>query len=146
MRVPGDHETHRAGGLLRCRRTGDRWACTSDKPALDDRHGGAAHRSRSRKVFLLNDLQATAYALPQLQPKDLHTINTGTPLAHGAIAVIAPGTGLGEAFLVWGESGYVACSSEGGHASFAPTDQLQVALWRYLNDRFGHVSVERVCS
>jgi glucokinase len=98
------------------------------------------------KVFLLNDLQATAYAVPQLQPKALHTINAGNPMAHGAIAVIAPGTGLGEAFLVWSESGYVACSSEGGHASFAPTHQLQVALWRYLSDRFGHVSVERVCS
>ena len=98
------------------------------------------------QVFLLNDLQATAYAVPHLKSKDLHTINVGKPQTNGAIAVVAPGTGLGEAFLVWGEGGYIACSSEGGHASFAPTDQRQAAMWRYLNNRFGHVSVERVCS
>jgi glucokinase len=98
------------------------------------------------KVFVLNDLQATAYAVPRLTTKDLHTINVGKPEANGAIAVIAPGTGLGEAFLVWSERGYIACSSEGGHASFAPTDQRQAALWRCLKERFGHVSVERVCS
>ena len=98
------------------------------------------------EVFLLNDLQAIAYAVPRLHAEDLHTINTGEPDANGAIAVIAPGTGLGEAYLVWTDSGYLACSSEGGHASFAPTDERQAALWRYLNSRFGHVSVERVCS
>jgi glucokinase len=98
------------------------------------------------EVFLLNDLQAIAYAVPRLRAEDLYTINAGKPDASGAIAVIAPGTGLGEAFLVWTNSGYLACSSEGGHASFAPTDERQAALWRYLNSRFGHVSVERVCS
>jgi glucokinase len=97
-------------------------------------------------VYLLNDLAATAYALPQLQGEDLSTVNAGQPEANGPIAVIAPGTGLGEAFLVWNKSGYLACSSEGGHASFAPTDARQVALWSYLNKKFGHVSVERVCS
>jgi glucokinase len=60
--------------------------------------------------------------------------------------VIAPGTGLGEAFLIWSEFGYIACSSEGGHTSFAPTDQRQAALWSYLTAKFGHVSAERVCS
>jgi len=98
------------------------------------------------EVFLLNDLTATAYAVPQLGTDDLHTINAGRPEASGSIAIIAPGTGLGEAFLVWSKEGYLACSSEGGHASFAPTDALQEALWRYLNRKFGHVSAERVCS
>ena len=97
-------------------------------------------------VFLLNDLQATAYAAPRLSPEELHTINIGKRDPTGPIAVIAPGTGLGEAFLVWSNGSYLACSSEGGHASFAPTDRRQAALWHYLNSKFGHVSVERVCS
>jgi glucokinase len=97
-------------------------------------------------VFLLNDLQATAYAAPRLRAEELHTINIGKRDATGPIAVIAPGTGLGEAFLVWTNGCYLACSSEGGHASFAPTDRRQAALWDYLSCRFGHVSVERVCS
>ena len=97
-------------------------------------------------VTLLNDLKAIAYAVPHLEPADLQTINVGQPEQNGPIAVIAPGTGLGEAFLVWGGSSYIACSSEGGHASFAPTDERQLGLRRYLAERFGHVSCERVCS
>jgi glucokinase len=98
------------------------------------------------RVFLLNDLMATAYAIPRLDPEDLHTINTGRPEPHGPIAVIAPGTGLGEAFLLWDGANHIPCASEGGHAGFAPTDERQAALWAYLHKKFGHVSVERVCS
>jgi glucokinase len=99
-----------------------------------------------QRVVLLNDLKAIAYAVPHLEPADLHAINVGIPEPKGPIAVVAPGTGLGEAFLVWGGNSYVACSSEGGHASFAPTDERQAGLLQYLAGRFGHVSVERVCS
>jgi glucokinase len=98
------------------------------------------------EVFLLNDLQATAYAAPRLRSDELHTINGGKRNTTGAIAVIAPGTGLGEAFLVWSNGCYLACPSEGGHASFAPADRRQAALLQYLSRKFGHVSVERVCS
>jgi glucokinase len=99
-----------------------------------------------RRVMLLNDLKAIAYAVPHLQTEDLHSINAGQPEQNGPIAVVAPGTGLGEAFLVWGGSSYIACSSEGGHASFPPTDERQAGLRDYLAQRFGHVSCERVCS
>lgn len=99
-----------------------------------------------RRVTLLNDLQAIAYAVPHLRPTELHNINPGTRQTKAPIAVVAPGTGLGEAFLIWHGDRYIACPSEGGHASFAPTDERQVELWRYLAARFGHVSVERVCS
>lgn len=99
-----------------------------------------------QKVSLINDLKAVAHAVPHLQEAELHTINPGRPDPQGAIAVIAPGTGLGEAFLVRNGSRYVACSSEGGHADFGPSDEMQADLWRYLADRFGHVSYERVCS
>jgi len=60
--------------------------------------------------------------------------------------VIAPGTGLGEAFLASNGERYRAHPSEGGHASFAPNDDLQIELLRYLQKRIGHVSCERVCS
>ena len=65
---------------------------------------------------------------------------------NGAIAVIAPGTGLGESFLTWNGSQYVAHSSEGGHSDFAPTDERQIRLLRYCCASFDHVGVERVCS
>jgi glucokinase len=60
--------------------------------------------------------------------------------------VVAPGTGLGEAFLLRAGSAYIACASEGGHADFAPADTLQAGLLAQLAGRFGHVSYERVCS
>lgn len=97
-------------------------------------------------VRLLNDLTAVAYAVPWLESDDLHTLNEGRPVPGGAIAVIAPGTGLGEGFLTWDGSRYRAHASEGGHTGFAPTNSLEVDLLRYLLDRFEHVSYERVCS
>jgi glucokinase len=97
-------------------------------------------------VQLLNDLAAIAYAAPFLKPEDLHTLNEGEAVPGGALAVIAPGTGLGEGFLTWAGARYNTHPSEGGHAGFAPMDALQVDLLRYLMDRFDHVSFERVCS
>ncbi len=99
-----------------------------------------------KKVVLMNDLKAIAYAVPHLQAADLHTINPGQPEPKGAIAVVAPGTGLGEAFLVWNGTEYIACSSEGGHADFGPADKIQAELLRYAAKRHGHVSYEHVCS
>ncbi len=97
-------------------------------------------------VVLLNDLEAIAYAIPYLEAADLCTLNAGQPVSEGALAVIAPGTGLGEAFLTWIGSKYLAHTSEGGHADFAPTNDLEIDLLRYLFARFKHVSFERVCS
>ncbi len=99
-----------------------------------------------KRVTLLNDLKAVAYAIPHLGPDDVHTINDGRADPHGPLAVIAPGTGLGEAFLIWNGNEYVACSSEGGHADFAPTNETQAALWQHVFHRYGHVAYERVCS
>ncbi len=97
-------------------------------------------------VMLLNDLEAIAHAVPLLKPEDLHTLNKGEPVRGGAIGVVAPGTGLGEAFLCWDGSCYRSYSSEGGHADFAPTRPLEMDLLYYLQRRFEHVSYERVCS
>ena len=98
------------------------------------------------RVTLLNDLRAIAAAVPHLLPAETVVLNEGTPQPHATIAVVAPGTGLGEAFLIWRDRSYLACPSEGGHVSFAPTTEQQIGLLRYLTKRFGHVSVERVCS
>jgi glucokinase len=98
------------------------------------------------RVSLLNDLQAIAYAVPHLLPEETAEINAGKPVDKSPIAVLAPGTGLGEAFLVWGGKDYIACSSEGGHADFAPADVNQAGLWAFLHQRFGHVAWERVCA
>jgi glucokinase len=99
-----------------------------------------------KSVHLMNDLEAVARAVPVLRAIDLVTLNEGQPIPKGTIAVIAPGTGLGESFLTWDGSQYLAHSSEGGHADFAPTDERQIHLLEYLVQRFDHVAVERVCS
>jgi len=94
-----------------------------------------------QSVRLINDLEAIARAVPILRPSDVHTINAGVPVPKGAIAVIAPGTGLGESFLTWDGSRYVAHSSEGGHSDFAPTDTRQIRLLEYMFKKFDHVSL-----
>jgi glucokinase len=99
-----------------------------------------------RGARLLNDLDAIAHAVPVLDQSDLHTLHQGQPIHHGPIAVLAPGTGLGEAFLTWDGSRYEAHASEGGHADFAPRDELQIGLLQYLLRDLEHVSYERVCS
>jgi len=97
-------------------------------------------------VALLNDLEAIAKGVPELLPQDLHTLHPAKPEPQGAIAIIAPGTGLGEAFLTYCGHRYQAHPSEGGHAEFAPVNELEIGLLRYLLVRHEHVSYERVCS
>ena len=97
-------------------------------------------------VAILNDLAAIALGIPFLEAQDLATLNKGTPAPNGAIAVIAPGTGLGEAFLIWNGDAYVPCASEGGHTDFAPTNLTELELLSYLMSRHEHVSYEWVCS
>jgi glucokinase len=97
-------------------------------------------------IRLINDLEAIARAVPILRPSDVQTINAGKAVPKGAIAVIAPGTGLGESFLTWEGTRYVAHSSEGGHSDFAPTDERQIRLLEYMLKKFDHVSFEHVCS
>lgn len=97
-------------------------------------------------VHLLNDLEAVATSVPILTEADLAVLNSGKADPQGAIAVIAPGTGLGEGFLVWDGSAYRAFPCEGGHTDFAPVGELQRDLLVYLQDKMEHVSFERVCS
>src|SRR5262249_45528125 len=99
-----------------------------------------------KAVHWLNDLEAIACAIPVLRPEHVETLSAGEPVERANIAVIAPGTGLGEAFLTWEGGEYRAHSSEGGHADFAPVDEIQMRLLEYMRQRFDHVSYEHVCS
>lgn len=103
-------------------------------------------RFRIPAVYLLNDLRSIATAVPHLRTGDLVTLNPGVPAERGNIAVIASGTGLGIGFLVWTGTGYRAYASEAGHTAFAPRDDRQIELLKFLRRRYGHVSFERVCS
>jgi glucokinase len=97
-------------------------------------------------VGLINDLEATAFGVTALSPNDVAVLQTGVPDAIGHQAVIAAGTGLGEAGLFWDGRRHRPYGSEGGHASFAPRNDLEMALLTYLTEEFGHVSYERVLS
>lgn len=105
-----------------------------------------ARRLKLERAELINDLVAVAKAIPVLDSADLYTLNSGEPVEEGPIAVVAPGTGLGEAYLVKHADGYHAYPSEGGHTDFAPLDEEQQALLSYMQPRVGHVSYEWVCS
>lgn len=95
---------------------------------------------------LINDLEATAYGLPALGTEDLLTLHAGAAHASGNAAVIAAGTGLGEAGLFWDGQQHHPFATEGGHTSFSPGNDLEAALLRHLHQRHQHVSWERIVS
>lgn len=97
-------------------------------------------------TLLINDLEASAWGIGALGPEDLVTLNPGAGSVAGNQAVIAPGTGLGEAGLFWDGNRHHVFACEGGHTDFAPQGDLQIELLRFLTQRFGHVSYERILS
>jgi glucokinase len=98
------------------------------------------------QVPLVNDLEAAAWGVGGIGPDGLVVLNSGRSEATGNRALIAPGTGLGEAALIWDGEKYFPFASEGGHADFAPSDELEIELLRFAQQRFGHVSWERLVS
>ena len=98
------------------------------------------------QVLLLNDLEALGWAVPVLSPDDLVVIEPGIPVSTGSIAVIAPGTGLGQAFLTWDGERHRAFPSEGGHADFAPATEEHERLLTFLRAESTYVCVENVAS
>lgn len=117
---------------------------TPNLPWIVEREGLAQALGTGR-VELLNDLAATALGIAELDASRLATLNEGRDRG-GTIAVIAAGTGLGEAALVADGERRIAMPSEGGHADFGPGDETEVALLGFLSKRHGHVSWERVVS
>jgi glucokinase len=107
--------------------------------------GNAMSESFGVPVTLLNDLEATAWGLQTLGPADLVPLQPGTPMK-GNRALIAAGTGLGEALLMWDGTTWQPMASEGGHADFGPRDALEDELLHWLRGKYGRVSYERILS
>src|ERR1700733_292211 len=98
------------------------------------------------RVSLLNDLEANAHGIAVLQPSDFVALNEGAAGSSGNRALISAGTGLGEAGLLAEGNGYRPFASEGGHCDFAPRNELEIELLRFLLKRWSRVSFERVLS
>jgi glucokinase len=105
-----------------------------------------AHDLGLPAVKLLNDLEANAHGIAALAPEDFVTLNAGASGAEGNAAVIAVGTGLGEAGMYWDGQTHHPFACEGGHADFAPRDATEAELLLYLRSKVEHVSYERVLS
>ena len=98
-------------------------------------------------VFLINDLQANGYGISELGPDQVYTLSEGDARQIGNRALISAGTGLGEGLLVWDGRDHVPYPSEGGHADFAPRNEDEFDLLRFLRQKYnGRVSYERVVS
>lgn len=98
-------------------------------------------------ISLINDLEANGYGIPELAPESIFTLHSGNPSEEGHCGLIAAGTGLGEALLIWDGKQHRPIPSEGGHCDFAARNRREVALLEYLHDQLnGRVSWERVVS
>lgn len=98
------------------------------------------------RLLVINDFTALALALPRLAPGELRQVGGGTALAHKAIGLVGPGTGLGISGLVPCGEGYVPLEGEGGHVTLAACDRREAELIALIAERYGHVSAERVLS
>lgn len=97
-----------------------------------------------KDIRLINDLESTAYGLAALKPKDFFALHEGHQPARGNMAILAPGTGLGEAGLYWNGKSYFPFPTEGGHCDFSPRSQFDFELAQYLQEQDGVVSWEKV--
>lgn len=98
------------------------------------------------QVRLLNDFAAIGYGLDALAAGEWEILQSGAIRPYAPRALLGAGTGLGQAILVWQNDRYEVLSTEGGHADFAPADEMQIELWRALGAQYGHVSYERLLS
>ena len=96
------------------------------------------------EVFLLNDLEANAYGTKSIDRTSLYVLNRGDTSARGNKALISAGTGLGEAGFYYDGKNDRPFACEGGHTDFAPQNMLEIELLKYLMEKFGHVSYERI--
>jgi len=103
-------------------------------------------RFKIQDVRLINDLTAMAYAIPYLKRNEFLALSKARAERGRNIALIAPGTGLGQALLIFNKGEYVPVPSEGGHTDFSINNETEIGLWQYLHKRYGHVSIERILS
>ena len=103
-------------------------------------------RFKFPQLRLINDFQAVGYGIEALGAKDLVVLQPGEPVGHGPRAVIGAGTGLGQGILIWNLDHYDPVATEGGHANFAPVNEWQIELTRYLLRTIGRASWELILS
>ncbi len=128
---------------IACPIEGNRCALTNLPWVVDGQE--LAGKFKIKRLSLINDLYAMAWGVGLLKDEDLFQLQTGI-LKKGNAALIAAGTGLGEAILFWDGKAFMPSPSEGGHADFAPRDRIEMELFDYLSGLYGHVSYERVLS
>jgi glucokinase len=104
------------------------------------------HRFRIPRLRLINDFQAIGYGIEALKKRDMVVLQKCRPVKHGPRVVLGAGTGLGQGILIWNGDHYVPIATEGGHANFAPANELQIELARYLLKAVGRTSWELVLS
>ncbi len=122
----------------RCETTNLPWVLSSKE---------IGERVNSENVWLLNDLEATAWGLLDLPEYNFVELNSDAQSKQGNIAVVAAGTGLGEAIIAWDGSKHLVLASEGGHADFAPTNEQEIALLKFMLEKYPeHISCERLIS
>ena len=98
-------------------------------------------------VFLITDLEATGYGVAELTADQIYTLSEGDVSQIGNRALLAAGTGLGEALLIWSDGSHTPYPSEGGHADYAPRNEDEIDLLRFLKQKYnGRISTERVVS
>lgn len=105
-----------------------------------------AEKFNIEQGYLLNDLEANAYGMAALEEKDFKIVYAGKGPSKSNAAIISPGTGLGEAGLFFNGESYHPFATEGGHKDFGPHNEMEISLYRYLQEKYGHVSWERVVS
>lgn len=124
---------------------GGRLKLTNLPWVLDSRE--LSHSLGIEHLFLINDLEANGYGIPELAPEQIYELSAGAAGSVGNRGLVSAGTGLGEAILVWNGKMHVPMASEGGHCDFSPRNELEIELLRYLQRILkGRVSFERVVS
>ena len=122
----------------------DRRSRTTNLPWIVDAR--PLSRRLNVPVVLVNDLATTAFSIPEIAPGNLATLHAGVPARDGNLALVAAGTGLGEAFVLREGGRFLVGVHGGGHADYAPRTDEEIEMLRFLRARFGRVSIERVLS
>ena len=129
---------------IACPVLGDQVVMTNHSWAFSQK--ALTHQLKLEKLFVINDFTAVAHSLPVLKGEQIIQVGEGTPKENGNIAVFGPGTGLGVEHLTMTTSGWQTLDGEGGHVDFAPVDETDVVIWRYLQSQHDRASAEEVMS
>ncbi len=141
-----DVETTFTAGCIAiaCPVTGDEVAMTNHSWVFSQR--ALTQQLNLDALFVINDFTAVAHSLPVLSGEQLVQIGSGTANPQGNVVVFGPGTGLGVEHMQLSEQGWTTLDGEGGHVDFAPVDETDLVVWRYLHGKLDRVSAEDVLS